>query len=51
MPRLGVKFSRRLENRDGIFSNQKSRFGSILEGLAMEGVAVFYGHFVNFSTI
>jgi hypothetical protein len=33
---------------DGIFSNQKSKFGSILEGLAMEGVGIFYGNFVNF---
>jgi hypothetical protein len=29
---------------DGLFSNQTSKFGYILEGLAMEDVAVFYGH-------
>jgi hypothetical protein len=28
---------------DGIFSNQK-KLGSILEGLAMENVGLFYGH-------
>jgi hypothetical protein len=27
---------------DGIFSNQKSKFGSILEGLEMEDVGIFY---------
>jgi hypothetical protein len=31
---------------DGIFSNQKSQFGKILEGLAMEDVVIFHGHFV-----
>jgi hypothetical protein len=29
---------------DGIFSNQKSKFGSFLEGLAMEDVGICYGH-------
>jgi hypothetical protein len=29
---------------DGIFSNQKSKFGSIWEGLEMENVGIFYGH-------
>jgi hypothetical protein len=41
---------------DGIISNQKSQFGSISEGLAMEDVCMytfwpfglFYGHFVYF---
>jgi hypothetical protein len=28
-----------------IFSNQKSQFGLILEGLAMEDVGIFYGRF------
>jgi hypothetical protein len=36
---------------DGIFSNQKSRFGQILEGIAMEDVAKLYGHFVYFKAI
>jgi hypothetical protein len=27
-----------------MFSNQKSQFGSILEGLGMENVGIFYGH-------
>jgi hypothetical protein len=31
---------------DGIFSNQKSKFGSILEGLEMEDVGIFYLHMV-----
>jgi hypothetical protein len=29
---------------DGIFSNQKSQFGQILEGLAMENFGVFNAH-------
>jgi hypothetical protein len=33
---------------DGSFSNQKSKFGLILEGLAMEDVGIFYGHLVHF---
>jgi hypothetical protein len=28
---------------DGIFSNQKSQFGSILEGLGMVKVGIFFG--------
>jgi hypothetical protein len=34
---------------DGIFSNQKSQFGSILVSLAMEDVGIFYGHLVYFT--
>jgi hypothetical protein len=34
---------------DGLFSNQKSKFGLILEGLVMEEVAMFYGHLVHFT--
>jgi hypothetical protein len=30
---------------DGIFSDQKSPFGRILEGPGMENVGIFYGHF------
>jgi hypothetical protein len=33
---------------DGLFSNQKSKFGLILEGLAKEDVGIFYGHLVHF---
>jgi hypothetical protein len=33
---------------DGLFSNQKSKFGGILAGLAMEDVGIFYGHLVHF---
>jgi hypothetical protein len=33
---------------DGKFSNQKSRFGEILEGLAMEDVVIIYGNLVYF---
>jgi hypothetical protein len=29
---------------DGIFANEKSKFGYILEGLAMEDVHIFYVH-------
>jgi hypothetical protein len=38
----------RVDNRPGlpgdIFSNQKSQFGHILEGLVMKMVGIFYGH-------
>jgi hypothetical protein len=34
---------------DAFFSNQKSKFGLILEGLAMEDVGIFYGHLVDFT--
>jgi hypothetical protein len=34
---------------DGSFSNQKSKFGKILEGLAMEDAGMFYGHLVYFT--
>jgi hypothetical protein len=33
---------------DGLFSNQKSKFGYILEGLALEDVGIFYGHLIHF---
>jgi hypothetical protein len=36
---------------DGVFSNQKSKFGKILDGLAMEEVGIFYGHLVYFMVI
>jgi hypothetical protein len=36
---------------DGIFSNQISQFGKILEGLAMEDVGTFYGDWVLFKVI
>jgi hypothetical protein len=36
---------------DGIFSNQKSQFGFILEGLALGDFGVFYGHLVYFAAI
>jgi hypothetical protein len=29
---------------DGLFSNQKSQVGKILEGLILENVCEFYGH-------
>jgi hypothetical protein len=31
--------------RLGIFSNQKSQFGKIFEGLGIEKVGIFFGHF------
>jgi hypothetical protein len=34
---------------DGMFSNQKSKFGYIWEGLAMEDVGIFYGHLIHFT--
>jgi hypothetical protein len=36
---------------DGIFSNQKSKFESFLEDLAMEDVGIFYRHLVYFTDI
>jgi hypothetical protein len=30
---------------DGLFSNQKSKFGLILDCLAMEDHGIFFGHF------
>jgi hypothetical protein len=36
---------------DGIFSNQNSQFGKILEVLAMEDVGTFYGDCVYFKVI
>jgi hypothetical protein len=32
---------------DGIFSNQNSKFGKILESHRMENVCIFYYHLVN----
>jgi hypothetical protein len=34
---------------DGLFSNQKAKFGKILEGLARYYVGIFYGHLVHFA--
>jgi hypothetical protein len=34
---------------DGLFSNPKSKFGYILEGLAIEDDGTFYGHLVHFT--
>jgi hypothetical protein len=34
---------------DGLFSNQKSKFGEILVGLALVDVGIFYGHLVHFT--
>jgi hypothetical protein len=34
---------------DGIFSNQKSQFGSILKSLTMKDVDLFYGHLIYFT--
>jgi hypothetical protein len=36
---------------DGLFSNQKYQFGSILEGLRLENVDIFYGHSEYFTDI
>jgi hypothetical protein len=36
---------------DGLFSNQKSQFGLILAGLAIENLGVFYDHLVYFTAI
>jgi hypothetical protein len=36
---------------DGLFLNQKSQFGYILEGLGMENVVLFYDHLEYFMAI
>jgi hypothetical protein len=36
---------------DGVFSKQKSKFGSILEGLRMENIGIFYVHLEYFTAI
>jgi hypothetical protein len=36
---------------DGLFSNQKSQFGLILDGLAMENLGIFCDHLVYFTAI
>jgi hypothetical protein len=36
---------------DGLFSNQKPKFGQILEGLTMEDISELYGHLVYFTDI
>jgi hypothetical protein len=36
---------------DGIFSDQKSQFGQILEGLRIENVGICYGHWAYFTAI
>jgi hypothetical protein len=35
---------------DGLFSNQKSQFGKICEGLATEDFGTVYGHLVYFTS-
>jgi hypothetical protein len=36
---------------DGLFSNQKSQFGQILEGFGMENVGLFFDHLEYFMAI
>jgi hypothetical protein len=36
---------------DGLFSNQKSQFGQIIEGLRLKNVDIFYGHLEYFKEI
>jgi hypothetical protein len=36
---------------DGIFSNQKSQSGKILEGTSMKDIGTFYGHFIYFHLV
>jgi hypothetical protein len=36
---------------DGFFSNQRSQFGKILEGLAMGNLGTFYNHLVYVKAI
>jgi hypothetical protein len=36
---------------DGIFSNKKYQFWEFLEGVGMENVGIFYGHFEYLTAI
>jgi hypothetical protein len=36
---------------DGSFSNQKSQFGKIFQGLRLENIDIFYGHLECFMDI
>jgi hypothetical protein len=36
---------------DGLFSNQKYKFGKILEGFIMEHAGIFYAHSEHFTVI
>jgi hypothetical protein len=36
---------------DGLFSNQKSQFGKILEGLRLENIYIYYGHLEYFMDV
>jgi hypothetical protein len=36
---------------DGLFSNQKSQFGKIFQGLGYENVEIFYGHLEHLKDI
>jgi hypothetical protein len=36
---------------DGLFSNQKSQFGQILDGLRMKNVRIFYEHSEQFTAV
>jgi hypothetical protein len=36
---------------DGKFSNQKSKFGLVVQGLAMEYVGILYGHLVSLTAV
>jgi hypothetical protein len=36
---------------DGLFSDQKSQFGSNLEGIGMENVVMFYDHLEYFKVM
>jgi hypothetical protein len=48
---LGMPGIRETGLPDGIFSNQKSQLGPILEGLRLEIVGLFHGHFKYFTAI
>jgi hypothetical protein len=48
---LGQKIGFRAGLPDGLFSNQKSKFGYILEGHGMDNVFAFYYHLKYFMAI
>jgi hypothetical protein len=49
--RFGLANAHQTGLPDGLFSNQKSQFGKILDGLAMENLVIFCDHLVYFTAI
>jgi hypothetical protein len=48
---LGANFTPWAGLPDGLFSNQKSQFGYIFEGLSLYNLDIFFDHFEYFTDI